>query len=585
MPAQRMETPITVAEAVLAIQKRDYLLPAIQREFVWTAEKTEELFDSLMRGYPVGSFLFWRVDEEHSQKYKFFEFMQSFDAHDNKRLNPYDIPVSKTLTVVLDGQQRLTSLVIGMLGYRADRVKGKWANNPNAYPKKKLHLNLAGKYQGQDDLDREFDFRFLSDAEAAVNSATEVWFPVRKVLEFRDGSDVDTEKLMLYNSEHKLSGWGGGALAKLCNVLLKNQVIHYFREDEQSLNRVLNVFVRLNSGGIALSYSDLLLSIASAQWKNDAREAIYGLLDDLNECGEGFEFDKDFVLKSALVLTDLQDIGFSVDNFGKSNTEAIEAGWEQNVRAPLLLAAELAAALGYHGKTLTSSNVLVPVAYYLRKLGSPPGFCTAPKFAMDRANVRRWLVAGLLKSVFSSKTDTLLAAVRNAIRDNKEPGFSLESIEKALLEHGVSLRFSAEELDSLLASEYGRRNTFSVLAALYPSLNTQFQVHLDHLFPKSAFHKTKLKIAGFTEDAIVRMQAMVNQVPNLQFLEGLTNQAKLATPYADWIAPLQDKPEEWAQYRQQHAIPALGTYTLWEFEEFFEERRALLLQRLKNALG
>src|SRR5450830_608143 len=201
MPAQRMETPITVAEAVLAIQKRDYLLPAIQREFVWTADKIESLFDSLMRGYPVGSFLFWRVDEEHSQTYKFFEFMQSFDALDNKRLKPYDIPLPKTLTVVLDGQQRLTSLAIGMLGYRADRVKGKHAGNPNAYPKKKLYLNLAAKYQGQDDLDREYDFRFLTDAEAAVIAEKELWFPVRKVLEFRDGSDVDTEKLMLYSSE------------------------------------------------------------------------------------------------------------------------------------------------------------------------------------------------------------------------------------------------------------------------------------------------------------------------------------------------------------------------------------------------
>lgn len=88
MPAQRMEAPITVAEAILAIQKRDYLLPAIQREFVWSADKTVALFDSLMRGYPVGSFLFWRVHENHSQTYKFFEFMQYFDAQDNKRLKP-----------------------------------------------------------------------------------------------------------------------------------------------------------------------------------------------------------------------------------------------------------------------------------------------------------------------------------------------------------------------------------------------------------------------------------------------------------------------------------------------------------------
>lgn len=585
MPAQRMEAPITVAEAILAIKKQDYLLPAIQREFVWTADKTVTLFDSLMRGYPVGSFLFWRVDEDHSQDYKFFEFMQSFDAQDNKRLKPYDIPTPREQTVVLDGQQRLTSLAIGILGYRADRMKGKWANNPNAYPKKRLYLNLAAKYSGQEELDREYDFRFLTDEEAAVSSGGEYWFPLRKVLEFRDGTDVDTEKLMEYATTHKLNGWGGGALAKLCNVLLKNPVIHYFREDEQSLDRVLNVFVRLNSGGIPLSYSDLLLSIASAQWASDAREAIYGLLDDLNEFGDGFEFNKDFVLKSALVLTDLTDIGFSVNNFGKNNTAAIESGWEANVRLPLLLAVELAAALGYHSKTLTSANVLIPVAYYLRKLGSPAGFCTAPKYAEHRATIRKWLVVSLLKSVLSAKTDTVLAAVRAAIRDSDEELFPLAAVEKALLGHGVTMRFTDEELDSMLASEYGKRNTFSVLAALYPSLNTQFKFHLDHVFPKSGFHKNMLKAAGFGEDAIVRMQELVNQVPNLQFLEGLANQSKLDTAFADWIAPTLAKPAEWAQYRQLHGIPELPDYGLDQFEAFFKARRELLLARLQESLA
>jgi Protein of unknown function DUF262 len=585
MPAQRMEAPITVAEAILAIQKRDYLLPAIQREFVWTAEKTVALFDSLMRGYPVGSFLFWRVDEVHSQAFKFFEFMQYFDAQDNKRLKPYEIPLPRTLTVVLDGQQRLTSLAIGMLGYRADRVKGKWANNPNAYPKKRLYLNLSAKYSGDEELDREYDFRFLSDEEGAVQSDTEHWFPIRKILEFRDGADVNTERLMAYVTTHKLNGWGGGALAKLCNVLLKNPVVHYFREDEQSLDRVLNVFVRLNSGGIPLSYSDLLLSIASAQWTKDAREAIYGLVDDLNECGDGFEFDKDFVLKSALVLSDLADIGFSVNNFGKKNTEAIESGWEQNVRLPLGMAVELASALGYNGKTLTSSNVLIPIAYYLRKLGVPAGFCTAPKYAVQRVAIRKWLVASTLKSVLSSKTDTVLAAMRSAIRDNEEDGFPAKAVEKALLGHGIAMRFSGEEIEDLLSSEYGKRNTFSVLAALYPSLNTQFKFHLDHIFPKVGFHKSRLKAKGFGDEAIGRIQRLMDQVPNLQFLEGLTNQSKLDSSFADWVEPMQAKPADWAQYRQQHAIPEMPNYGLEHFEEFFKQRRTMLLSRLKLSLG
>src|ERR1700704_820571 len=97
MPAQRMEAPITVAEAVLAIQKRDYLLPAIQREFVWSAEKTETLFDSLMRGYPVGSFLFWKVAPESSQRYKFYEFMQDYHALTKKHLVPHEIAEPKQL--------------------------------------------------------------------------------------------------------------------------------------------------------------------------------------------------------------------------------------------------------------------------------------------------------------------------------------------------------------------------------------------------------------------------------------------------------------------------------------------------------
>jgi len=585
MPAQRMETPISVAEAILAIKDRDYLLPAIQREFVWTADKTVALFDSLMRGYPVGSFLFWKVDETHSQKYKFFEFMQSYDAQDNKRLKAYDIPIPRSLTVVLDGQQRLTSLAIGILGYRAERIKGKWANKATSYPKKKLYLNLAAKFSEQEELDREYDFRFLTDEEAAASSDTEHWFPIRKVLEFREGHGVSNRQLITYAIAHKLNDWGGGALSRLCDVLLKDPIIHYFREDEQSLDRVLNVFVRLNSGGIPLSYSDLLLSIASAQWTSDAREAIYGLLDDINEFGDGFEFDKDFVLKSALVLTDLVDIGFSVDNFGKKNTEAIESGWEVNVRRPLTLAVELAAALGYHGKTLTSSNVLIPVAYYLRKLGSPAGFCTAPKYAEHRASVRKWLVASLLKSVLSSKTDTVLGAVRSAIRDSDEEGFPLIAVEKALVNHGLALRFTEDELDVLLTSEYGKRNTFSILAALYPSLNTQFKFHLDHVFPKSSFHKNKLKAAGFDEAAIDRMQERVNQVPNLQFLEGLTNQSKLDSPFAEWIAPKQAQKDEWEQYRAQHAIPQLASYGLDQFETFFDKRRDTLREKLKAALG
>lgn len=585
MPAQRMEAPITIGEAVIAIQRRDYLLPTIQREFVWTAEKSEDLFDSLLRGYPVGSFLFWKVSQENSQKYRFYEFMQSYDAYDNMRLKPYNIAVPKTLTVVLDGQQRLTSFTIGLLGYRADRVKHKHAHNPNSYPQRRLYLNLAGPLPESEGVDRQYDFRFMTEKEVQEAEQGVYWFPVSRVLEFRDGADVDTGKLMEFSVSEQLNKWGAGTLARLCNSVLKSPVVHYFQEDEQVLNRVLNIFVRLNSGGQPLSYSDLLLSIASAQWlKRDAREAIFGLVDDLNEIKD-FEFDKDFVLKSALVLTDLPEIGFSVDNFDSKNTAAIEKGWDTNVREPLVLAAEMAAALGYYGKTLTSANVLIPVAYYLRKIKCPSDFVTHPKHAENRRRIRRWLINGLLKSVFSAKTDTVLAAVRAAIAASHDPLFPLGEIEKALLAHGVSLKFGEEELEMLLTTEYGKRDSFSVLAAMYPALNTQFTFHQDHVYPKSKFRKPALRAAGLTEDEIEWAQAHVNQIANLQLLEGVVNQVKLDSLFDDWIAPTRADPGAWAQYRAQHAIPDLPDFRFPRFKEFFEARQRTMLTRLKAELA
>jgi hypothetical protein len=123
-------------------------------------------------------------------------------------------------------------------------------------------------------------------------------------------------------------------------------------------------------------------------------------------------------------------------------------------------------------------------------------------YAEDRKRLRKWLIVGLLKSVFSAKTDTLLAAVRATLQNNEGPGFPFDALDKTLMGHGISLKFSDSELNALLDAEYGKRNTFSVLAAAYPALNTQFRFHLDHIYPKSGFDRRKLKKADFLDEDI-----------------------------------------------------------------------------------
>src|SRR5260370_7126386 len=86
------------------------------------------------------------------------------------------------------------------------------------------------------------------------------------------------------------------------------------------------MFIRVNSGGTELGYSDLLLSTATAQWKSmNAREEIGSLVKQLNGPDYRFSFDKDFVMKACLVLTEeIRDIRFKVTNFNASNTKQIE---------------------------------------------------------------------------------------------------------------------------------------------------------------------------------------------------------------------------------------------------------------------
>ena len=97
------QTAITIKEATDNIHNSRYLLPAIQREFVWRPHQIERLFDSLMRGYPIGSFLFWRVDPETAKNYSFYQFITNYDQrrpHNLVHGAPDAVP---GLKAVLDG--------------------------------------------------------------------------------------------------------------------------------------------------------------------------------------------------------------------------------------------------------------------------------------------------------------------------------------------------------------------------------------------------------------------------------------------------------------------------------------------------
>jgi hypothetical protein len=170
----------TIAAALGRIQGTHYVLPAIQREFVWKPEQIERLFDSLMQGYPFGTFLFWKVEPSTSGKFKFYDFVLNYHQRDAAHCPELPALHNQAVTAVLDGQQRLTALNIGLRGSMAVKQPNKWWTNPDAFPKRTLRLNLLSPLEPDED-GMVYDFRFLDDAQAEQSSAA-LWFKVPNVL-------------------------------------------------------------------------------------------------------------------------------------------------------------------------------------------------------------------------------------------------------------------------------------------------------------------------------------------------------------------------------------------------------------------
>lgn len=579
------ETPLTIAEVMQDISNNKYVLPSIQREYVWDSEQIETLFDSLMRGYPISTFLFWEINKEHITDYDFYGFINNYHENKGTHNKKVDLRGSDGVTAVLDGQQRLTSLYMGLKGTYAYKLKYMARNNHNAYPVRKLYLNLLGAAQ---DSDNEYDFRFLTDKEIENNQDV-FWFEVGHILDMSAEGDVFmfVNEHISYSDKFEYSKgqsrYAINTLSRLYNVIHKDGIVSYYREKSVELDKVLNIFIRVNSGGTKLSYSDLLLSIASAQWeKHDAREEITDFVDYINSIGDGFRINKDFVLKTALVLSDFTDIAFKVDNFNKSNMMKIEDNWD-NIKIAITQAINLVSSFGYSGETLSSNNALIPIAYYLLKMGMPSNFISSSSTKDNRSKIKKWLIQSLLKRAFSGQPDSVLRPIRDVIRNESSNNFPYDALVDRFKGTSKSIQFTNDDVEQLLKLQYGKSDTLSVLMLLYPSLDFSNKFHEDHMYPKSKFKKPYLRKMGISEDKLDEYIGCINEISNLQLLAAQRNEEKNDTDFDIWFNRQYLTDSEKIQYRTINYLPELE-YSYDNFLKFIEERRGLLRKELEKVL-
>jgi len=489
---------------------------------------------------------------------------------------------------VLDGQQRLTALNIGLRGSMAIKEPNKWRTNPNAFPKKTLHLDLLAA-RGEDEEGEAYCFRFL-ESEKASSDQVALWYPVPDILSITNPSRLSQWLFAKFQarglgSEGERFNRASDTLHKLYEVVQTAPNLTFFTEKSQELERVLRIFIRMNSGGTVLSYSDLLLSIAVAQWSTlDARQEIHGLVDEINRIGSGFNLSKDFVLKAGLMLADIASVGFKVENFNRANMGTLERVWA-DVRRATVRTVELVASFGFSEQTLRADSALLPIAYYLFKRNPPENWLTHSSFSADRDQIRSWLTRSLLKAsgIWGSGLDTLLTALRDVIREHHDL-FPAEALERVMAGRGKSLTFGPEEIEDLLDIEYGDRRLFPLLSMLYTFIDVRQLHHIDHVYPKSQLQRRRLERSTSDASYIDACLAARDHLANLQLLEGLLNVSKGDALPVAWLTTTYPDPVQRQAITDRHDLGQLPATAL-EFLPFYEARRERLRARLTALLS
>jgi hypothetical protein len=569
------QAPITVKHAIDQIHRRHYVLPAIQREFVWKPDQIMGLFDSLMRGFPIGSFLFWHVQAERRADFQFYNFMDRYHERDHRHNPKADLTGEGAVTAALDGQQRLTSLYIGLRGtYAEKRPYARWDSDA-AFIDKRLYLNIT---RPSPDQETTYEFRFRTEAADYLTDEDGGWFRLGRVLEFGSLADIIN---FLRQHDLILEQFPQDALTALHTAINDRPILSSYTEESQDLDKVLTIFIRVNSAGTVLSYSDLILSIATAKWEAlDAREEIYRLVDELNI--HGFAFNKDFVLKSCLMIGGYET-RFAADNFRAENMRRIEGMWP-GITDALRKTSRLLASFGFTADTLPSANAVIPIAYYLHEADLPANYVDASATRSDREAIRTWLNIALLKRTFTGQPDSSLRAVRTAMKGKVADGFPSEAIVSALRTQPRSMTFGDDELEAVLDGKFSNAYTFATLALLYPNLDFRNLFHKDHVHPRSHFTQHQLLRRGIEPAQVPEYAARFDLIPNLQLLSGTLNQEKSSRPFAEWLASHRPNPELRAAYLREHYIPNEDP-ALDRFLPFFEARRKLMSQALRRAVG
>ncbi len=567
----------TIAECVKEVNNSIFL-PDIQRPYVWEEEDIYLLFDSLCRNYPINTVLFWYLKKETLQSYDFIKRVKFIEELDAENKLDTGALMRDMYYLVIDGQQRITSLYLTLKGNYKIKNKRKMESAD-------LYFNfLSGEQENEEEMLFEFQFFPIDkddvwieknvDPKKKSTSSEKYWIRVKYVMGLQQLYTVQTsvrnkikEKINYEIPDEQL-----GHIFLLWSKLNHESLITFYEEKTQKYDEVLDIFIRTNQGGQKLKYSDLLFSYVKLNWK-DAREKFSELLTALND-SQRFKFDNDFILKTILFIhaKDQEGMKYRTANFTKKILDGTKDSeeWDDHIVKATKLTRDLISDkfLLTSDKLVTSYNALIPIFYFLYKNNIKGIGEEKDKLTFETQTViREWLITTVLTGVFSGQSDGILYRAKMAIDENVNGNnFPKIALFEKFNEAKPALNISLTE-DIISKSSYNSKDSYLLLSLLY-NCSINFSPLVDDNKPQQdhILSQHELKQAGVE-------QAKINSIYNIRYVTASDNRQKSNEPFIAWSRRLGDS------VLDKHFIPH-GEWDASNFDEFLIERKKLFLKQL-----
>lgn len=526
-----------ISDILNQIDNGSISLPVFQRGYIWTRTQVRELFKSLYNGYPIGSLLVWKTS--------------SPDVATRGDLPAPAVPHQ----ILLDGQQRITSLY----GVIRGREPAFFDGNARAFQDLRFHLE-------------EQEFEFYQPVKMRNDP---LWINVTDF--YREGTQgVEPILDSLANKRIDTSRYMG-RLLKLLNILERSLFIDEVTGEDKTVDIVVDIFNRVNSGGTKLTHGDLALAKISAEW-NEARKTMKSKITKWEEAGYDFSLDwllrvMNSIITGKAIFTHLHDV--TSDRIQNGLTRA-----EKYIDRTLNI---ISNRMGLDHDQVLFSKQSIPllVAFY-------------NKYDKDMTNEHRdkllfWYAqAGMWGRYAGSGSVSGLDQHLTIIQENKTPADALEVLTKELHRWRGGLDVEAQHFEGstrrnrfytilYMMTRMGQaRDLYDGLPLKKHQLGKAAQLELHHIFPKKVLYNFKYKDVKYN-------RSEANALANFCFLTQESNRKIWDTHPSEYLAEVADKnpgalESQWIPVNQE--LWRVGNY-----REFLEARRKLLAKAANDILN